>query len=143
MSEFRQPFPYVPATAYFRVANAKSPRSTFLILATLALVLISRSIDAYSVASGVAPHGLAHKPSTCIASTIAIQFVGCFELAKIATAASIWLSFLVAGFGSLAAGFATVAFFLVALVVGALVEAWTLRLVLVVVLAAMFVFPLW
>jgi len=61
-----------------------------------------------------APPGLVHNPSPCIASTIVLQFIGSFDLARTATAASIWLIFLFAGFDSLAAGFATVAFFLVA-----------------------------
>jgi hypothetical protein len=74
-------------------------------------------------------------------STIALQFIGCFALARTATAASIWLIFLSAGFDSLAAGLATLAFFLVALVVVALLAALALRLVLVAVLVAMFVFP--
>ena len=79
--------------------------------------------------------------STCIASTIDLLFIGCFALARTATATSIWLIFFSAGFDSLAVGFATAAFFLVALVVVVLLAALALRLVLVAVLVAMFVFP--
>ncbi len=50
-----------------------------------------------------------------------MQFIGSLDLLRIWIAASIWLSFLPAGFDSLAVGFATVAFFLVGLVVVALV----------------------
>ena len=67
--------------------------------------------------------------------------MGSFDLDRTATAASIWLSLMVTCFESFAADFATVAFFLVALVVGAWIEVLALRFVLVVVLVAMSVFP--
>lgn len=103
-----------------------------------------RSVERGPALSGllrVAPPGLAHKPSTCIASTIALQFIGCFALGRTAIAASIWLIFLSAGFDSLAACLATVAFFLVVLIVAALLASLESRLVLVSVLVAMFMLP--
>ena len=69
-----------------------------------------------------------------------MQFIGSLDLLRIWIAAPIWLSFLPAGFDSLAVGFATDAFFLLGWVAGALVAfAFGLATILV-VLAIVLVF---
>src|ERR1043165_9720303 len=64
------------------------PRSTFLKRASLPLVTVSRRIAAESVACGILPPGLSHRPCLAIASIISWDRMGLPAFFKTVAAAS-------------------------------------------------------